>query len=375
MLQSTAVQRRLRRVRRVLTANRASPAPRELWATQRRALAVAPLLVRVFYVALLCDFLSQYDGWDYWLSLDQIRLLWPLAWFKLVGVRVGIAIVIFGAPASAILAIALPGVRACRVLVAAFTLMYGAFQNSFGASIGSHGEHAWFWAAAIFVLLPDGPMPDSGDASPGARRRAQRYLRVFWAAQAAVLLFYSLSGSFKVAAGLVQMWQGQANTFSPDALARHAAARMLEGARVARYTVGPWLVDHPRAGWPFYLAAVYLEVFSFIVAFRPAVQRAWGVAMICVHLGIYFTLTIMFSWQIMLVGLLLVCTPTAPQRISLRQMVWQLPLLGDLLSWSAIAGRALRRRRLPTPLPILPAPIPPAPAAATELSEAAVTPL
>src|SRR5213079_42983 len=90
---------------------------------------------------------------------DRVRLVWPIAWFDFVGVRAGIAIVIFGAPLAALLALARPDLRVCRALAALFTLMFGAFQNALGATINSNSEHAWFWAAAIFVLLPYGPAP------------------------------------------------------------------------------------------------------------------------------------------------------------------------------------------------------------------------
>src|SRR4051812_48027520 len=103
---ASPARRLTRAARRLLTANRASPPAHELWAAQRRATTLAPVLVRIFYAALLANFINRYDAWESWLSLDRIRLLWPIGWFDLVGVRSGIAIVIFGAPVAALLALA-----------------------------------------------------------------------------------------------------------------------------------------------------------------------------------------------------------------------------------------------------------------------------
>ena len=129
---------------------------------------------------------------------------------------------------------------------------------------------------------------------------------------------------------VMQIIHGQVHAFAPQALARHIAYRLLEGTAVADYMLGPFIIRHPCVGWPFYLAAIYLETFSLLVAFRPTLHRAWGVALILFHLGIYLTLTIMFSWEILLVGLLLVCSPFAPAKAGWGELAAQLPVWGDL---------------------------------------------
>jgi hypothetical protein len=63
------------------------------------------------------------------------------------------------------------------------------------------------------------------------------------------------------------------------------------------------------------------------------------VALIGFQLAIFFTLTIMFSWEILLVGLLLVASPFAPPTSRWREVLMQLPVLGDVRS-------AWRRRRM-----------------------------
>jgi hypothetical protein len=330
----------LRSIRRDLTG---SPDERATLLTFRRqgcAVSNAATLVRVFYVAMFFILLQQYPSWSGWLRLvTSLHPLWPVWWIPRVGVTTGIAIVLFGSLLCCLCAAILPERRACRILAAGGMLEFAAFFNSFGA-VGN-GLHASVWVAAIFILLPDGA-PDSLASS---RRRAQRYLRVFWAAQAAVLLFYTMSGSFKVAGIFLQMSRGQVHALMPEALSRHIAQRLLESMPAGPQFIGPFFIDHPYAGWPMQLSALYLETFAFVVAFRPALHRVWGLGLIMMHLGIYFTMSIMFSWQCLLLGLLLVCSPLAPPRLRLAEAVRALPVFGDALRWSRkLRLRALRPR-------------------------------
>jgi hypothetical protein len=332
----------VRSLRRDLTGypdDRASPL---VWRRQRCALSNAVTLVRVFYVAMFFILLQQYPSWSGWLRLvTSLHPLWPVWWIPRVGVRTGIAIVLFGSLLCCLAAAIVPERRASRILAAAGLLEFAAFFNSFGA-VGN-GLHASVWVAAIFILLPDG----AADSLACSRRRAQRYLRVFWAAQAAVLLFYSMSGSFKVAGIILQMGRGQIHALMPEALSRHIAQRLLESMPVGPQFIGPFFIDHPYAGWPMQLTALYLETCAFIVAFRPALHRVWGLGLILMQLGIYFTMSIMFSWQCLLLGLLLVCSPLAPPRLRLAKALRALPLFGDAWGWSRRLRLRDRRPRLP----------------------------
>ena len=247
------MSRRMRMLRCFLTAGAPRTPAGEFWRRQRSALVQAALLVRVFY---LCQFFIQlqlYPNWDSWLATKDLRLLWPVAWFAWTGTRLGVAVVVFGSMFASLLAAAFPRLRFCRAVAAIAILGFGGFFNSFGTI--NHGWHAWIWTSAIFVFLPDGP----ADALACCTSSAQRYLRVFWAAQFAILMTYSMSGAFKVAAGVVQLAQGQSNTFSPDALARHIAYRLLEGTHLGDYMLGPYLIRHPYVGWPIYLLGLYIE--------------------------------------------------------------------------------------------------------------------
>jgi hypothetical protein len=322
------MKRWTRSARRALCAF--PPPPQDLrafWRGRRRQLASAATLVRVFYACLFFILIGFYNDWDRWLKHTAFELLWPVWWFNWTGPKVGVALVVFGAPVAAFAAMVWPHVRIARFAAALGILMFAAFFNSFGMTM--HGLHGWLWVAALFVPLPDG----SVERVASSTTRAQRYLRVFWSAQAALLLFYSLSGVFKVAAAIEQWSHGQVHALAPEALARHTAYRLLEGATVSEFTAGPLIAHHPWIGYPFFLTAIFLEVFSFLAAFRPAVHRYWALGVILMQIGIFFTLTIMFTWHILIVALIIVCSPFAPQQAQLWAVVRQFPVIGDLLAW------------------------------------------
>jgi hypothetical protein len=73
------------------------------------------------------------------------------------------------------------------------------------------------------------------------------------------------------------------------------------------------------------------------------------VALIAMHMGIFLMMTIMFSWQMLAVGLLLVCSPFAPDRVTTGEVLRQLPVIGDIWWWMQRARS--RKRSAPKPPP------------------------
>jgi hypothetical protein len=291
------------------------------------------LIVRAFYLLLTFILIDRYFSWNEWLQLKALNLLWPVLWFNLTGVRAGVMIVIAVSLIGALAAFARPDVRWCRILAAMGILLFGAFFNSFG--VINHGLHGWIWVAAIFCILPDGGAEELGRCTS----RAQRYLFVLWSAQAALLLFYSLSGAFKIAGAVLQISRGEISAFSPEALPRHIATKMLEvGSSGPGSVFGAFIIDHPLLTWPLYILFLYIEFFSVLVAFRPTLHRAWGVMLVLVHVVTYLILSIMFSWHLLLVGLMFVCSPFA-QQSRLSDVIRALPVIGDFIAWTATLRR------------------------------------
>lgn len=134
----------------------------------------------------------------------------------------GVHIIFTFAILSSLLADIFPFKRVPRIFFFLGLLNFVALSNSFGKI--NHGWHAWLWVSFILILIPR--MRHSVNES--SRQFRQRTLLVFWACQAIVLLFYSLAGGWKVAAGILQWSNGEINTFSPEALAMHTADRLIQ---------------------------------------------------------------------------------------------------------------------------------------------------
>ena len=313
-------------LRQLLGSNR-SPRNPILWRDRADMLARAGAMVRAFYVCLFYIVLAQYDNWNKWLNLTAIDALWPIAWVNWIGLQTGVAVILVTAVIGTSLPVFFPQRRLARAAAALGVLWTGALWNSFGSVM--HGWHGWIYVAIIFVFLPNGNVR----ATQSLAWR-DHYLCAFMIAQAWVMLGYTLSGIFKLAAGVYQMANGQAGSFHPEALSRLTAYRVLEGVPEGSINVAPWVIENPSYVWPAYLIFLFVESTAVIAAFRPSLHRLWGSMLILIHIGIYLTMSVMFSWQIMLVGILFLCSPIAPNRvISLREIIFQFPIAGDALTW------------------------------------------
>ncbi len=203
--------------------------------------------------------------------------------------------------------------------------MLDALSNSFGKI--NHGQHALIALAFIFIWLPDVTRAEEKIS----QTQRQLYLSVFWAAQLALGLFYFMSGSWKIWIGLQQFSAGEINTFHPYALADLVAFRLLQTNQSS--ILGWLLIDHPLLGWPMHLGAVYLEFFTLIAAFRPSIQRIWGLGLVVFHIGTWLLMEILFGSNMFMIGLLFILSPFAPAQIRWRTVIEQLPLFGEIISW------------------------------------------
>lgn len=322
------LERTIRRVRRLLTAQRAPESVASVWARQPEELTRAMTVVRAFYACAAFLMVHETQAWAQWARVEALHPLWPLAWAEHTGAEAAVQIVLGVGLSSTVACLLLPELRALRVAAAVGLLLQSALVNSLAGAVVMHGWHVWIWIAALFVFLPSGSAADIVKSRP----RSQRYLRVFWAAQTTVLLFYSLGGSIKAMGAVWQGALGRVHAFAPEALARHTAFRILEGAEPSPYfAAGPWLIEHPSWGILVYPLAIYLETFAFVIAFRPALHRLWATGLIAMHLCIYFVMTVLFSTQMLMLAIMFLASPFIPARVSMRDVVFQLPLLGDLL--------------------------------------------
>lgn len=300
-----------------------------VFAAQSRAFQRATWLIRFYYVALLV--LSAYDAAP-WLTRTVFRQwdpLWPiygLAHFipsPLVGQ--GLALFVILATLSAAVA---PRLRWTRVLAFLGIFLFVAYVNSFG-KIG-HSRFGWVLTSGMLIALPGWTRHP---ASP--RRDRQTLLLVFGMTQALFLITYSMAGLGKLLAAAVQAMAGEAHAFSPTALSRHIAERLLQTG--TSLPVGEWMIAHPGAGQVAMLLTLYLQTFALVAAFRPAWHRWWALGLMGFHLMSGLTMGIYFEPHMLLLAVLFLWSPFRPDR-----MEWKaLPLAGD--AWAAI-GRWKRAK-------------------------------
>lgn len=312
---SSAVTRWLRCARRLLcggTGDSLTAHQREADA-HRRAIDI----IRVYYGASWFVLAWQMAAWTAWPSKPiAIELLWPVAWVDIAGPRVGVTLFMACTFAGLLWATLSPARRAGRVLFFVGLLMYVAYANSFGKI--NHSYHAWLAVAFWFCFLPS-----SGWSQSASRVDRRWLLFTVWAAIATPLLFFSISGIWKVAFGLQQMINGEVHAFAPEALAHHIARRTLQSPTQA--PAADLIINNAWLGYPLFLATIYLEVFSFLAAFRPKLHRLWGASLILFHIGSQLGIGVIFKLNILLFGILLVASPFAPRDIHWRETLGDLP--------------------------------------------------
>lgn len=304
---------------------------KNLFARHRAAYEAARETVRFFYVASLffaAHFASA--GWPEWIKRETLAPLWPLFWANWLPTPTVTNIIMSLLIVTSIPVVMQPWRRAFRMFAFVGLFLAVAYTNSFG-KIG-HGWHAWIFVALIFCFLPTWRDSQHTISAAAPRTRSithrQQFLSIFFTAQVFVMLFYSMSGAWKIYAALSQMQAGQLHAFHPYALAYLTADRLLQ---TNSWTpLGAFLVNYPLLGWPLHLAAIYFELFALVAAFRPALHRLWGLMLILFHFGTIMLLFVGFTSNMLLLGLLFILSPFAPKEVSWRKILLNLPLFGDL---------------------------------------------
>ena len=323
------------RLRRRLASPALLPSRPGVFLAQARRFTVAQVLTHSFYAFLLYFAVTQSSDLPSLLDRTATAPLWPVRWISPAHAAAGSRILLTFYLATNIFGAFTVRWRASRVLTFLGLLELVAFKNSFG-KIG-HSLHLPLLVAGVFVLLPAGwerPAPQTD------RRLRQETLLVFWLAQAAVLLSYTMSGVGKFAVALYQLCAGQPNALAPGGLSALVAQRLIETRSTSYF--GAWIIHHPLLTWPAQPIAIYLELFAFAAAFRPALARPWALALIVLHVGIYFTMTIRFPQNCFLLAILLLSSPFEP----VNTPTWQTRLLAvPLLPDPYKLWRTTRRMR------------------------------
>lgn len=284
----------------------------------------ARFIVRAFYV-LLCFFVFNNivaNGLT-WLKLTNLQPLWPLYWVPYIDLTAAIYAIMAMAVGLTLLCLVYYEHRLARIGAFFGFLQLTALLNSFGKI--NHGFHGWVVIAFIFIFLPH----KGWEQSHYSVNFKQRFLFVFATAQTIFMTFYSMSGAWKIYAGLVQMQAGLTyHTFHPHAMAQQIASRLIQTN--SESILGPLIIQYPWLGTLPYLVAVYLEATAVIAVFRPPLHKFLGIAFSIFHFSTWLTMSIYFNTNILLLGLFFVLSPFTPAHVSLKTFLYNLPLWGDL---------------------------------------------
>jgi hypothetical protein len=294
---------------------------RDLFRNQSRAFIHAYGMVKIYYAVLLFFPIASLPDWPGMLARPALNPLWPVAWLHLVPLRSGALAILIFYLGAALLGAIFSAQQWARALTFLGIFEFSAFENSFGKI--NHSMHLWVLTAFILIFLPQ---IERANKTP--RHKRERFLIIFWGCQAILLLAYSMSGLGKLLGGFYQIFAGQTHIFLPGAFSMVVAERLQQTASVSM--LGPWLIAHPVAGWPFILVDLYLQSFSFWAAFRPALHRVWAIALILFHIGSYLFLSINFAPMALLVAILLLNSPFVRASDGWRQAMYDLPLFGIL---------------------------------------------
>jgi hypothetical protein len=297
---------------------------RDSVAFQRRSYERATVIVRVFYGLSVLWAVQTIALWPSYAQLRQAHPLWPAHWwFGWFSVHTAVYMIFWAYLGTSVVVALVPEQRIARLAYSFALLQYMAFVNGFDKIDAN--LHAWFFVSVFFILLPGGRWP-------GQRRIAvrQHFLTVIWAAQVTALLFYSLTGIWKIHDGFFDLIHGKTGVFSFNGFSYIVASSLL---RTNIDTVlGNYFARTAFVGWLLFIGTMYLESSSLIIAFRPRLQRVWGIGLILFHVGTQLVMGFTFPQNIALVGLLLVATPFAPDHIRFKDAFLDLP-------WIHLASR------------------------------------
>jgi hypothetical protein len=278
------------------------------------------------------------NRWLVYARMDHVKPLWPAGWwFNRFSVHDGMYILLTGYAVASVLVLVFPERRLARVGYAFMLLQYMAMVNSFDKI--NHSFHAWLFVSTIFILLPAGRWHER-------RSIAERhyFLTVFWCAQLVVLLTYTFTGAWKVYFAFHDLVAGHLNAFNISGFSYIVANRLsiIGGESV----LGSFFVHNQFPGWALFLGTMYFETTSVIIAFRPRLHRAWGVVIVFFHLGTQLVLGFTFTNNVLLVILILVCSPLAADRVRLNEALLDVPGVHFI-------ARRLRSGRAPVSAPVV----------------------
>lgn len=274
--------------------------------SDQRSLVRVHLLLLAFSAYLAATALREMTTFWMFTEREPVHLMWPLLWAKgLTWEPVGIAIV---AAFVVVTVVALVAYRHRPVRVAVFVvlLLHASMLSSFGKV--NHGFHHPLIAAFFLALVPT--LPRIGDdIQTSVRDRVYRWIL---AAQAVVLLTYSLSGFWKLREGIEVRVAGRAGLFSTRSLAALVSHRAIQTSE--NPPLADFIVNNATVSSLLYLATVGVELTALVTVVVPRLSAVWALALIGFHLAVFWSMQINFTHSIATLAVLFLLSPFLPGR-------------------------------------------------------------
>lgn len=263
-----------------------------------------------------------------------LRPFWPIFWVQFLGPFQQFSAHIF------LLLLFAGGCVACmwyQYRFARILAFLGIFQyQAFIVSVIGQ-EHDLY--VPLFVSFAFMFLPDVWHVRVHTNDERKKFLIIYWGAQAFFLITYTMSGLYKLVTAFQQYALGQATYFSPDAAALYAAYWMAEFQRTT--ILGPFIVEHHFFGWIGLMLVLYILLFASYAGLRPSLHKIWGLGIIFFHLATLLSIGIIFIYNTLFAALFLLNSPFAPEKSDVKQVLFDLPLLGPIARF--VFERTLRK--------------------------------
>ncbi len=258
------------------------------------------ILLRVYYITLFA-LLNIYGLSKLNPATEQLKpvYLFPLE-FLTGANHLTVSFILTALPMFLSFAAALkPTSQSLRLLFVLSLFFFNALANSGGGL--THLWEFWLWSSVVLALLPTIVIKND---IPTKRVEKLIYLNGWWSAQAIVLLFYFLSGFWKLVGLIGQLRAGEPNFLSTDGLKYHLASEVIRaGANPLFKSI---IYNQPLLSSLMAFGALVLQLSCLPIIFKVKMRPWVGMGLLFFHIGTSVFLGISYPTNFFLLGILFV---------------------------------------------------------------------
>lgn len=256
-----------------------------------------PYIQRIRFFYLILSFLVFYFGLAQFMKISTeapitesgiLSLLngWP---YTYTSIAIALAMI-----AVSVLAAFYWESQILRISVVVFFFIFKDLFNSFGTS--NNLFQFWFWAAILFSFIP----------SLYNKKESTRFFYLSWGtwgAKGIVLLFYGLSGLWKIIGFFSQWVKSEEHIFTMKGLSYHLASEIIRAGRNPIFK--DFILQNTALNPLLMLTVVLTQLFCFVAIVKPQFMKPAGLMLLLFHIGSFLTLSISFPTGFLLVLVLL----------------------------------------------------------------------